>query len=217
MATTATKKISANFGNVGKEQASTATFDLPIGPATFTIPVAHAVSGWTKDDANTASGTLTSGHGLTSGNFDVYWTAAGVNYVRYGVPGTISTNALSLDGGAGTDFPATSTTGVVVCKRVEINLAVTGDDIEYMALILTNTSDTGKRGHVDFYDDGPSSVYATTIEEETAEGGLDKVINVQADETNPLASADVVKLYASNSSTSAAATLTVFFGVDATT
>lgn len=217
MATTATKKISANFGNVGKETAvNSATFDLPIGPALFDLPAGKAVTSWVKTDANTAACDLPSGHGYTNGNFDVYWTATGVNYVRYGVPGTISTNALTLDGGAGTDFPDSATSGVVVCKRVEIEIVVTGDNIEYMALILTNTSDTGKRGHLDFYDDGPTSVYAATIEEETAEGGLDHVINVQANEDNPLASEDVVKLYATNSSTSAAAILTIYFGVDAT-
>ena len=74
-------------------------------------------TGWTDVDANTASCTLPSGHGYTNGNFDVFWTISGVNYRRYGVPGTISTNTLSLDGGGGDNFPATSTTGVVVCKR----------------------------------------------------------------------------------------------------
>ena len=80
-----------------------------------TLPAGKAVTGWTKTDSNTAAATLPGGHGYTNGKFDVYWSGGR----RYGVDGTISTNALSLDGGIGDAFPASSTTGVVVTRSEE--------------------------------------------------------------------------------------------------
>ncbi len=84
------------------------------------IPVAKALSSWVKTDANTAAGNLTGGHGLTTGTFDVYWDGG----ARYGVPVTITVNACALDGGAGTDFPASANTTVRICKQVEIDINI---------------------------------------------------------------------------------------------
>ena len=66
-----------------------------------TLAAAQSVSSWVKTDANTAACNLAGGHGQTDGKFDVYWSGGR----RYGVDGTIATNALSLDGGSGDDFP----------------------------------------------------------------------------------------------------------------
>ena len=123
------------------------------------LSAAKDVTGWTDTDTDTASCTLPSGHGYTDGNFDVYWTESGVAKRRYGVPGTISTNTLTLDGGSGDDFPATSTTGVVVCKQVQITLACDGDAIALAAMILEYIDpNSTKLGHVDFQDAGPAQV-----------------------------------------------------------
>lgn len=124
-----------------------------------TIAAGKTVTAWVKTDANTAACNLPGGHGYSNGNFDVYWTAGGVNYVRYGVPGTISTNALSLDGGAGTDFPASATSGVVVCKQTTINTNIDGDNCEAL-VIHAATVDTANRNpvHLDFLDGTTATV-----------------------------------------------------------
>jgi hypothetical protein len=124
-----------------------------------TIPVAHAVTSWVKTDANTAACNLATGHGQTDGKFDVYWTEGGVNKLRYGVDGTIATNALSLDGGAGDDFPVNGTTGIVVCKQLSLNTAIDGDALVILAVSLeyADLSSTS-RGHVDMQDSGPATI-----------------------------------------------------------
>lgn len=125
----------------------------------ISLSAGKAVTGWTKTDANTASCTLAAGHGQTNGKYDVYWSVAGVSYVRYGLDGTISTNTLSLDGGAGTDFPATSTTGVVVCKQTTVSTNIDGDNTKIF-IVNAVTSDRTLRNpvHLDFWDSGSATV-----------------------------------------------------------
>lgn len=63
----------------------------------------------TRTDANTGVLTMESGHGIGTGNrLDVYWTNAdGTKGRRYGMTvGTVSTNSVPIDGGAGDDLPA---------------------------------------------------------------------------------------------------------------
>jgi len=51
--------------------------------------------------------TLVTGHGLTTGKKDIYWTNVdGTKGSRYNVDGTISTDALTITGGAGDNLPA---------------------------------------------------------------------------------------------------------------
>jgi hypothetical protein len=106
------------------------------------VAAGKTVTAWVKTDANTAACNLPGGHGYTDGNFDVFWVVASVNYARYGVPGTISTNALSLDGGAGDDFPASATVGVVVCKQTSCGLLVDGDNTKAIAVCAESTSES---------------------------------------------------------------------------
>lgn len=124
-----------------------------------TIAAGKTVTSWVKTDANTAACNLPAGHGYSNGNFDVYWTVAGVNYCRYGVPGTISTNALSLDGGAGTDFPASATTGIVVCKQTTINTQIDGDASKAIVVSGRTVTTTNRNPiHLDFLDSGSATV-----------------------------------------------------------
>jgi len=112
------------------------------------LPAGNVVTAWVKTDANTAACNLPGGHGQTNGKFDVYWS----NGRRYGVDGTISTNALSLDGGTGDDFPASATTGVVVTKQVVVNKDIDGDALAILAAQYEqgDSSDLGCR--VTFFD-----------------------------------------------------------------
>src|SRR5690349_2384011 len=97
--TTSVTLAGFNFSN---QTAVTTDGQLSFGPVT--LPVAKALSSWVKTDANTAAGNLAGGHGLTTGTYDIYWDGG----ARYDVDCTITTNAVALDGGSGTDFPATA-------------------------------------------------------------------------------------------------------------
>lgn len=147
-----TMSINATIGGVSLLKTITETFDHPnvYGDGDTQIPLAagKAVTNWVKTDANTAACDLPGGHGYTNGKFDVYWTAG----MRYDVDGTIVTNALSLDGGTGTDFPASASADVVVCKHQQINTAIDGDAIKLWCVNST------KRAHVHFEDTGGATI-----------------------------------------------------------
>jgi hypothetical protein len=115
-------------GSAGTLQASEG-----IEPVDITIPAAKAVTGWVKTDANTAAGNLPAGHGFTNGKFDVFWHSGN----RYGVDGTIVTNALTLDGGVGDDFPATADMTIVVCPQTRLDLTFDGDNLVLIGAIST--------------------------------------------------------------------------------
>lgn len=99
--------------------------DEGIEPVDKIVPAAKAVSAWVKTDANTAAGNLPAGHGFSTGKFDVFWTGG----KRYGVDGTVAVNALSLDGGAGDDFPASADETVVACPQTALDLTFDGDNL----------------------------------------------------------------------------------------
>lgn len=213
---TASKNVSANFGGRGySNDMDPAEYDLPLGPGEFTLPTAKAVTGWDQSDANTASCTLASGHGLTSGKYNVFWTDTGVDKVRYGVDGTISSNTLSLDGGAGDDFPVDATSGITVSKQVEIVLPIVKANVQYVAITNKNLTAPTSRIHVNAVDGSDASVFQDQIYTEKTAKGPEYIRNVQKGETNPF-SDDVAKFLASNQSSVADATLTIFAGVDGT-
>jgi len=115
-------------GTSGTVQASQG-----IDPVDTTVPAAKAVTDWVKTDANTADGNLVAGHGWTDGKFDVFWDGGG----RYGLDGTIVTNALTLDGGEGDDFPASGNATVVVCPQQALDLTFDGDNLVLIGAIAT--------------------------------------------------------------------------------
>jgi len=135
-----------------------------------------------KTDANTATFTLPGDHELTDGDFDVYW---GASSIRYGVPGTIANNVLSLDGGAGDDFPVTKTP-VVVAKQVEIVAALTGN------LAVAMVGHCKRRAHLDFRSSVGASLLALNLMANKAWGWADDL-----GFTNPLAGVVVAKILAS--------------------
>jgi hypothetical protein len=145
------KEIQINFkGKTGSRDIdSEATYQaeglLDISAA---LPAGIAATVLAKTDANTATVTLPEGHGQTNGNFDVHF---GVASCRYGVPGTIAGNVLSLDGGAGDDFPV-ATTAVVIAKQVVITAPLTG------SLLVATFAWCNKRCHLDFKSSAPASL-----------------------------------------------------------
>ena len=72
---------------------------------------------------------------------------------------TVTNNAIALDGGAGTDFPATATTTVMICKQVSVNVTIDGDEAELVALSLEYTdAAAASLSNLDFLSVAPASV-----------------------------------------------------------
>ena len=136
------------------QKAVPRTGDSPITLETE-LEAGKTVTAWVKTDADTADCNLPSGHGYATGVFDVFWTGGR----RYGVTGTVTSDALALDGGTGDDFPASATTGVVCCRQVQVNIAIDGDNTGFLAIAM-ETTDNGStdRAHITFKDSGSAAI-----------------------------------------------------------
>lgn len=128
--------------------------------APITLNSAHQMSDYAEGAANVVTGNLTGGHGQTTGTYDFYWQESSVNKTRYGVPVTISTNAITTTNvGAGDDFPTTPDAQPVLCKQKEIAASIDGDEVAlfWVVLLWANVLATG-RGHVDFQESDDTQV-----------------------------------------------------------
>lgn len=166
--------------------------DDPIG-VEVTLLAGKPVTAWVKTDANTAACNFASGHGQTDGLFDVYWSGG----YRYGVTGTITTNALALDGGSGTDFPASATEDIVVCKQQIINKAIDGDNVKFIAFEAKLASATGYGSRLTFFDataGGGSAVGSGLL----LEANVPQAYHIAAGVANPLTGSPILSLVASN-------------------
>ncbi len=185
---TGTLNIVTSIGGKTVQKQITETFDHPNVYADIPLAAGKEVTDWVKTDANTAACNLPADHGYTDGKFDVYWEGG----MRYDVDGTIVTNALSLDGGSGTDFPASATEDIVVCKHQQINTAIDGDNIKLWTVNAT------KRAHVHFEDtDGD------TIRDQELIGDQPWTYAASSGDASPLTGDPVTVCYASNGETTA--------------
>ena len=190
-----------SIGSINKSIVRTA--DDPIG-LEVTLLAGKPVTAWVKTDANTAACNLAGGHGQTDGKFDVYWSGG----YRYGVDGTISTNALALDGGTGTDFPASATANVVVCKQQIINKAIDGDNVEIIGFLAELAASTGFGVRITFFD-------AVSAGGSAVGNGIDLdpnspfVLDIEGGATNLLTGSPILSFVASNGDGSNACTLKI--------
>lgn len=133
--------------------------------APITLNTAHQMSSYAEGAANVVTGNLTAGHGQTSGTYDFYWQESGVNKLRYGVPVTVTINAIeTTDAGAGDDFPTTPDAQPVLCKQKSVTAVIDGDAVSVLwaALLFANIAATG-RGHADFQEADTTQVGAINI------------------------------------------------------
>lgn len=168
----------------------------------ITLAAGKTVTSWVKTDADTAACDLPSGHGYTDGKFDVY-SSAGVLY-RYGVDGTIATNALTLDGGTApaysSGFPDTATSGVIVCKQQQVNVGIDGDNASLVGFWADAIC------HVDCQDVSSNSIRAFSMAAEEAdcwdsESGIDPDTGEIG--VNPYTGNPITKVLISNGTTTA--------------
>jgi len=200
----------SNSATIGGKSISGSKSRTPDNEASYepVIPAGKTVTAWVKSDANTAGCDLPTGHGYSNGNFDVYWEGGR----RYGVPGTISTNALTLDGGTGDDFPASATVGVVVCRQVQVNIAIDGDVLALFAAKPTyadQAADT--RAAMTFHDAANDQIAHLDLQ-----GNRLLIIDVTGGDTNPFTGDPITYALCSNGNPSAAVTLQIGVAQDST-
>jgi hypothetical protein len=143
-----------------------------------------------KVGALTGELTMAGGHGITTGaRLDVYWSGGS----RYGMTvGTVATNQVPVDGGAGDVLPADET-AVTAMVPVQENLAVTGNDV--VAIV----ADAAAAATVVFTTSAPADVLAVEIAGATA-----AYFWQTGEGTNPMAGAAVAKVYLSHGDSTAA-------------
>jgi hypothetical protein len=195
-----TLAVVASIGTRTLQKTISETYDHPNTYEEIPLAAGKPATDWVKTDANTAACNLTAGHGYTNGKVDVYWTAG----MRYGVDMAVSTNALALDGGTGTDFPETATTGVIVCTPQQINTAIDGDATKMF--ILNST----QRASLLFKDATPTDVVHLNLVADSP-----NTWNYSSGQANPLTGNPIVVCYASNGTTTAAV-LDILVGEDST-
>lgn len=87
------------------------------------VALSAAIAGTltTRTDNDTGVVTVASGHGITaSDTVIVTWESAGVRYNRYNVDVTgVTSTTISIDLGAGTNLPSSSTAVTIVIQRTE--------------------------------------------------------------------------------------------------
>lgn len=105
--------------------------------ATFDADLAAAKTGalTTRTDNDTGTLTMAAGHGIATGaRLDVYWDGG----CRYGMTvGTVATNSVPVDGGAGDNLPAAATEITAMVPDSEA-LVVTGNNA--VGLLTSTTS-----------------------------------------------------------------------------
>ena len=198
---TGTISIVANAGGKSINQTITKTFDKATVYDSIVLAAGKAATDWVYTDVDDAACNLSTNHGYTNGKVDVYWPGG----VRYDVDMVVSTNALALDGGAGDNFPASETTGVIVCTVQQINTAIDGDE---MAMIAINAT---QRAHLYFEDAAGDAIGAVEI----ATANEPYFWHDSNGATNPLTGDPVTVCFASNG-TVTAATLDIIVGEDST-
>ncbi len=168
----------------GKEfaQSITVTADNHLGPD-VTRPVAKVGQLTTRTDANTGVLTMLAGHAIITGNrLDVYWDGGS----RRGMSATVATNAVTVDGGAGTDLPDNLT---AVTAQVPDSETMTFSGSAAVALAIY-----GQRNCIFvFADVSDAELYAVTL----SSGGAPFWYSASG-LTNPLSGAAVVKVYMSS-------------------
>lgn len=87
--------------------------------AETTLAAGSAGTLTTRTDNDTGEVTLTAGHGQVTGTYDVFWNGATPGS-RRGMAGTVTVNALALDGGTGDNLPI-ATTAVVVDEQAVLD------------------------------------------------------------------------------------------------
>jgi hypothetical protein len=195
-------RVNESISLGGRSASSRTTIDGE-GLASKEVTVAAAKTGQltTRTDNDTGELTMTAGHGITTGaRLDVYWSGGS----RRGMTvGTVATNQVPIDGGAGDNLPA-NLTSITACVPQEEALSVAGDDVVAIEYYAT------RRGTIVVADG--SDVELTATIDGLGEGDeRSQLWFAQRNETNPIAGDTVAKVFFSNGDATQSATLRAQF------
>lgn len=155
------------------------------------LPAAKVGSLTTRTDDDTGVVTLAASHGIVSTDVvDVYWADG----VRYGMTATVSTNEVSVEGGAGDVLPADET-AVTLAKQVAIDTDFLGNLVE--AIVVSSTL----RANLEFRESAATAVGVKLPAGEGWRWFSDQGI------TNPLSGKAIASIQASCGNATTAATL----------
>lgn len=156
----------------------------------------------TRTDDNTGTLTMSSGHGLTDGQIiDIYWTG-GVQ--RNVVVGTVSVNSVPIDSGIGDNLP-TNLTNITAVVQKSINLAIDGDNADFIAIVLETIDKTIRTaGNVCFRD-----AAADQIAEIDLVTNVPQVWDIEGGSANPFTGDPITNLKVSQANTTSTETYTL--------
>lgn len=125
-------KVSRGYTVAGKSFSGNRTIngDSAVLKDPGSVAAAKAGQLTTRTDNDTGTLTMSSGHGITTGaRLDIFWEEAGVKGSRYGVTvGTVATNSVPIDAGAGDNLP-TNLTNITAMVPLEFEITVSSDEI----------------------------------------------------------------------------------------
>ena len=156
----------------------------------------------TRTDDNTGTLTMTTGHGITTGQIvDIFWSG-GVQ--RTVTVGTVSVDSVPFDLGIGDNLPI-AMTAVTVCVQKAINLAIDGDNADFVAVIL-ETVDKSLRtaANVQFLD-----AAADVIAEIDLVTNVPQVWDIEGGSANPFTGDPITNLKATQGNSTSTETYTL--------
>lgn len=175
---------------------STVTADGNIGK-TPTVAAAKTGTLTTRTDDNTGELTMAASHGITTGaRLDLYWDGGS----RRGITvGTVATNAVPIDLGAGDNLPI-ATTVITAMVPTEEDFTVDGDNVTAIAMY------SDQAGQIVFCETDDTEVKAYSV---GGAVGADQSTfwTADRDATNPLAGGAITKVYFSHGTSSASANM----------
>ena len=167
-----------------------------------TLTAAKAGTLTTRTDDNTGTLTMTTGHGITTGQIvDIFWST-GVQ--RTVTVGTVSVDSVPFDLGIGDVLPI-ATTSVTVCVQKSMTLSIDGDNADIVAAVVT-TVDTTLRtaANVQFKD-----AAGDVIAEVDFVTNVPQVWDIEGGSANPFTGDPITNLKATQASTSTTETWTL--------
>jgi len=122
--------MDGNFKISGSALGVSIVGDMPRSGTIGVGPIQRTLTAGKAGALTTSTITLVTGHGLSTGTFDVH----GSNWCRYGCTLTITGNSAVVSGGAGDSL---ADGAVVVCAATSLDLSFDGDNL---SLILAGAT-----------------------------------------------------------------------------
>jgi hypothetical protein len=150
--------------------------------------------------------TLTTGHNIVDATLvDAYWLDGTTPKHRYGLSAARLVNAITLTDGAdaGGDALQDGKTVTLCTQLVISDLAITGDNVEWLAIVYANADTPTARASLDMHD-AAGTEFQTDLVHQAALGGCSKVYNVEVGDANPIVGEVIVEGHASHNAPTAA-------------